>query len=45
MRTYIFVFLLFLLPNIGYSNSFDIDERKCDIYFANGVFAHFTLFW
>ena len=37
MRTYIFVFLLFLFPNIGYSNSFDIDERKCDIYFANGV--------
>ena len=37
MKKYILLTLLFLLPLLGLSADFTIDETKSDIYFANGV--------
>ncbi len=37
MKRYIILALLFFIPLLGLSDDFKIDERKSDIYFANGV--------
>jgi len=37
MKKYILLTLLCFIPLLGFSADFTIDERKSDIYFANGV--------
>jgi len=37
MKKYILLTLLFFIPLLGFSTDITIDERKSDIYFANGV--------
>lgn len=37
MRRYFLLMLLFFIPLLGFSDDIIIDERKSDIYFANGV--------
>ena len=37
MKKYLFLILLFLIPLLGQSAEFKIDETKSDIYFANSI--------